>query len=61
MHVDLSGPEELERSLKDVCCSWTLAELRATDERVLPAGLADPLECPLSGEVPSEPVVMFWD
>ncbi|SEN22995.1 NUDIX hydrolase [Nonomuraea pusilla] len=61
LQVDLSGMEEFERSLLDGFRWWTPADLRATHECVLPAGLADLLERLLGGEVPSEPVVMSWD
>ncbi|GAA2901531.1 hypothetical protein GCM10020220_108600 [Nonomuraea rubra] len=61
LQVDFSGMEEFERSLLDVFRWWTPADLRTTDECVLPAGLADLLELLLSGEMPSEPVVLSWD
>ncbi|WP_067179770.1 NUDIX hydrolase [Microtetraspora niveoalba] len=61
LRVDVSGMERHERSLLDVFRWWTVPELHATDECVLPAGLADLLERLLNGDLPSEPMAMSWD
>lgn len=58
--IDESGMEDLERSLIDRSRWWSLPELRATREPVIPLGLADLLGGLLTGVVPSEPVVLPW-
>ncbi|NNN37647.1 NUDIX domain-containing protein [Streptomyces sp. S3(2020)] len=37
---------------------WTLAELRATQERVYPEGLADLVASVITGDIPQQPVVL---
>ncbi|MFG2071731.1 NUDIX hydrolase [Nonomuraea maritima] len=61
LQVDISAMEQSERSLIDFFRWWTPADLHALDELVFPIGLADLLERLVSGETPSEPVVMRWD
>lgn len=39
---------------------WTLAELRASADRVEPAGLADLADRIVSGNLPAQPVVLSW-
>lgn len=58
--VDTSGMEDLERSLFGTHRWWSVAELRATAERVIPLNLADLLERLLQGDLPAEPVVIPW-
>lgn len=58
--IDESGMEDLERSLIDRSRWWSLPELRATREPVIPLGLADLLEGLLAGAVPPEPAVLPW-
>ncbi|MEV4093696.1 NUDIX hydrolase [Streptosporangium saharense] len=58
--IDESGMEDLERSLIERSRWWSLPELRATRERVIPLGLVALLEGLLSGAVPAEPVVLPW-
>ncbi|GIH24236.1 DNA mismatch repair protein MutT [Acrocarpospora phusangensis] len=61
LRVDISGMEEFESNMYDSFHWWTLAELRAATERVLPLGLADLLERLLRGDPPArEPVVLPW-
>ncbi|MEQ4723074.1 NUDIX domain-containing protein [Nonomuraea sp. B19D2] len=59
--VDLSAMEELERSLLATYRWWTLDELRATTELVLPVNLPRLLERLLAGDVPTDPVLVAWD
>ncbi|TMR20894.1 NUDIX domain-containing protein [Nonomuraea turkmeniaca] len=61
VEVDVSGMEELERSLLDGFRWWTLPELRVTGERVFPVGLAGLLRRLLDGDVPDEPVILPWE
>lgn len=60
LEVDVSGMEDLERSIIDRFHWWSLTELRNTRERVLPLGLAGLLERLLSDDIPREPVVFPW-
>jgi hypothetical protein len=39
---------------------WSLAELRATTDRLVPLHLADLLERLLKGDIPAQPVVIPW-
>ncbi|WP_214102958.1 NUDIX hydrolase [Acrocarpospora catenulata] len=59
LEVDVSGMEELESSLLDTFRWWTLPELRAATERVLPYRLAELLET-LLHRIPAEPIVLPW-
>lgn len=54
--VDTGGQEELERALITGHRWWTVAELRAATERIVPLGLADLLGPLLRGDIPSRPV-----
>ncbi|GAA4597033.1 NUDIX hydrolase [Planotetraspora phitsanulokensis] len=59
---DVSG-EGLERHEADYITGhrwWSLEELRATEENVLPWGLAGLLERLYAGEIPAEPVRLPW-
>ncbi|MEU8251821.1 NUDIX domain-containing protein [Nonomuraea sp. NPDC048916] len=58
--VDTSAMEQLERSLLDTFRWWTLPDLRATGERVIPFDLPDLLERLLQGDHPAEPVILPW-
>jgi hypothetical protein len=58
--VDTSGHEPGERRFLTGHRWWTLAELRATRERVLPIGLADLMTQLLVGDPPREPVRLPW-
>ncbi|MER7211895.1 NUDIX domain-containing protein [Streptosporangium sp. NPDC000239] len=58
--IDDSGMEDLERSMIDRSRWWSLPDLRATRESVIPLGLAALLGDLLSGAVPAEPVVFPW-
>ncbi|MCT9931470.1 NUDIX domain-containing protein [Planotetraspora sp. A-T 1434] len=60
VEVDISHMEDLERSLIDRYHWWTLPELKTTDERVIPLGLAELLERLLTGDLPREPVILPW-
>ncbi|GAA2845001.1 hypothetical protein GCM10010517_01320 [Streptosporangium fragile] len=55
--ADPSSMEDLERSMFDRFHWWSPAELRNTDERVIPLGLAGLLGRLLTGDIPREPVV----
>lgn len=61
LQVDVSRMDEYERALVDNFHWWTSADLRATNESVFPAGLADLLDRLTSGDTPSTPVVLPWD
>ena len=54
------GWTELERELHASWRWWTPAELEATSEAVLPAGLADVVRDVAAGRVPSPPVELPW-
>ncbi|MGW7477615.1 NUDIX hydrolase [Nonomuraea muscovyensis] len=58
--VDVSGMEQLERSLLDTFRWWPLADLRRTADRVIPLGLADLLEPLLAGDLPTTPLILPW-
>ncbi|MBB2912582.1 ADP-ribose pyrophosphatase YjhB (NUDIX family) [Streptosporangium becharense] len=60
LKVDVSGMEDLERSLIDRFHWWSLPELRSTDERIIPLGLTGLLERLLDDDIPSEPVIFPW-
>jgi len=40
---------------------WTTGELRATGDRIVPAGLGDLLDSLASDDVPAAPVRLPWD
>ncbi|MEU9837089.1 NUDIX domain-containing protein [Streptosporangium sp. NPDC048047] len=58
--VDVSGMEDLERSLMDTFRWWTLPELRTTGDHVIPPGLSGLLDRLLTGGLPAEPLVLPW-
>ncbi|GAA0988471.1 hypothetical protein GCM10009555_070220 [Acrocarpospora macrocephala] len=58
--VDLSGMEEFESTMFDSFRWWSLADLRATPDRVAPLQLADLLERLLKGDIPAQPVIIPW-
>ncbi|WP_113703821.1 NUDIX hydrolase [Nonomuraea lactucae] len=58
--VDVSGMEQLERSLVTAFHWWPLDDLRTTTEHIVPLDLATLLEPLLAGELPSEPVIIPW-
>ncbi len=60
LEFDTSGMENFERSMIDRFRWWSPAELRDTDERIIPLGLTGLLERLLSGDIPAEPVVFPW-
>ncbi|MEV0381120.1 NUDIX domain-containing protein [Nonomuraea sp. NPDC050643] len=58
--VDVSAMEELERSLLAAHRWWSVAELRATTDELIPRNLPDLLEPLLDGDLPAEPYVIPW-
>lgn len=58
--VDTSGQESYERAIVVGYRWWTIAELEATDERVLPAGLASLLTSLRRDGPPATPVQLPW-
>jgi 8-oxo-dGTP pyrophosphatase MutT (NUDIX family) len=54
--IDTGGQEDLERSLITGHRWWTVAELRAATERILPPGLASLVDRLLRGDIPDRPV-----
>lgn len=61
LEIDTSGMEEEERSRLDCFRWWTLDELRATTEQVLPVRLPSLVEGVLAGDLPAEPLLIAWD
>jgi 8-oxo-dGTP pyrophosphatase MutT (NUDIX family) len=58
--VDTDGQEALERSVITGHRWWTTGELRATTDRIVPAGLSDLVERLVSDGVPAAPVRLPW-
>ena len=58
--VDTDGQEALERSVITGHRWWTTGELRATADRIVPAGLSDLVERLVSDGVPAAPVRLPW-
>ena len=54
--VDTNGQEDLERSMITGHHWWSVAELRAATERIVPLGLGDLLDRLLRGDIPPRPV-----
>jgi 8-oxo-dGTP pyrophosphatase MutT (NUDIX family) len=54
--IDTGGQEDLERSLITGHRWWTVAELRAATERIMPPGLAGLVDRLLRGDIPDRPV-----
>ena len=55
------GWNAMERDLIDDIRWWTLAELAATAERVVPWGLAGRLPGLIAGDYPPEPLAIPWE
>ena len=57
-HTELNtdGQEDLERSVITGHRWWSVSELRATTERILPMELADLMEKLLRGDIPARPL-----
>jgi 8-oxo-dGTP pyrophosphatase MutT (NUDIX family) len=57
-HTELNtdGQEDLERSVITGHHWWSVAELRATTERILPPVLGDLMERLLRGDIPERPI-----
>jgi hypothetical protein len=53
--VNTDGQEDLERSVITGHRWWSVPELRATTERILPMELADLMEELLRGDIPVHP------
>jgi 8-oxo-dGTP pyrophosphatase MutT (NUDIX family) len=58
--IDTSGQEEFERSVISEQRWWTAAEIGASPDRILPAGLAGLLETLVRDGVPERPVRLPW-
>jgi 8-oxo-dGTP pyrophosphatase MutT (NUDIX family) len=58
--VDTDGQEAFERSVITGHRWWTTGELRATGDKIVPAGLSDLVDSLLSGGVPAAPVRLAW-
>jgi 8-oxo-dGTP pyrophosphatase MutT (NUDIX family) len=58
--VDTRGQEALERSVITGHRWWMAAELRATDDRIVPAGLSDLVDSLVSDGVPAAPRRLAW-
>jgi 8-oxo-dGTP pyrophosphatase MutT (NUDIX family) len=58
--VDTSGFQALEASVISEIRWWTVEEIEAAPERVVPHGLAGLLRDLLAGRVPVEPVALPW-
>ena len=58
--VDTDGQEALERSVITGHRWWTAGELRATGDRIVPAGLSDLVDRLVSDGVPAAPVRLAW-
>jgi 8-oxo-dGTP pyrophosphatase MutT (NUDIX family) len=58
--VDTRGQEALERSVITGHRWWTAGELRATGDRIVPAGLSDLVDSLVSDGVPTAPLRLAW-
>ncbi len=54
--LDTDGQEDLERSMITGHRWWSVAELRAANERISPLGLAELMDRLLRGDIPARPV-----
>ena len=54
--LDTDGQEDLERSVITGHRWWSVADLRATSDRILPSQLADMMERLLRGDIPERPI-----
>ncbi|TDD07124.1 NUDIX domain-containing protein [Nonomuraea deserti] len=61
LEIDTLGMEDFERSRLDCFRWWTLNELHATTEQILPTNLPSLVEGLLAGNLPAEPVPLVWD
>jgi 8-oxo-dGTP pyrophosphatase MutT (NUDIX family) len=61
IEVDTGGQEDLERSLIIGHRWWTADEMAATDERIVPPGLAGLLRSLLADGPPAEPIHLPWN
>jgi 8-oxo-dGTP pyrophosphatase MutT (NUDIX family) len=60
LRVDTDGQEALERSVITGHRWWTTGELRATGDRIVPAGLSDLVDRLVSDGAPAAPVRLSW-
>lgn len=58
--VNIEKMEELERSLLNTYRWWSVDELKASTDRLVPTNLPTLLEPLLKGELPDEPIVIAW-
>jgi 8-oxo-dGTP pyrophosphatase MutT (NUDIX family) len=58
--VDTDGQEALERSVITGHRWWTTGELRATGDRIVPAGLSDLVDSLVSDGAPAAPARLAW-
>jgi 8-oxo-dGTP pyrophosphatase MutT (NUDIX family) len=58
--VDTDGQEAFERSVITGHRWWTTGELRATGDKIVPAGLSSLVDSLLSDGVPAAPVRLAW-
>jgi ADP-ribose pyrophosphatase YjhB (NUDIX family) len=58
--IDTDGQEALERSVITGHRWWTVSELRATGDRIVPTGLSDLVDRLVSDGVPAAPVRLAW-
>jgi 8-oxo-dGTP pyrophosphatase MutT (NUDIX family) len=58
--VNTDGQEALERSVITGHRWWTTGELRATGDRIVPAGLSELVDGLVSDGVPAAPVRLAW-
>ena len=58
--VDTDGQEAFERTVITGHRWWTTGELRATSDKIVPAGLSDLMDSLLSEGVPAAPVRLPW-
>jgi 8-oxo-dGTP pyrophosphatase MutT (NUDIX family) len=58
--IDTGRMEDLERSYHAGHRWWTIAEIEASDEFIVPWGLAGLLRDLVAGRVPAEPVRLPW-
>jgi hypothetical protein len=54
--LNTDGQEDLERSVITGYRWWSVADLRATTDRILPFQLADLMERLLRGDIPERPI-----
>ena len=59
--AETTARSALERSVITGHRWWTTGDLRATGDRIVPAGLSDLLDSLVSDGVPPAPVRLPWD